>query len=112
MARYLPANDPYGLRNATDIVEIEQYDFDRRTVDLPDGRTLRLFPTEHNGIANCSSTSKPNSAVRAHSELDQHSRAESDKHSHRAQGLDRLFESGRSNCSVFREYINRCILGV
>lgn len=45
MARYLPANDPYGLRNATDIVEIEQHDFHPRTVDLPDGRTLRLFTT-------------------------------------------------------------------
>lgn len=45
MARYLPANDPYGLRNATDIVEIEQHDFDPHTVDLPDGRTLRLFTT-------------------------------------------------------------------
>jgi hypothetical protein len=45
MARYLPANDPYGLRNATDIVEIEQHDFPSRTVDLPDGRTLRLFTT-------------------------------------------------------------------
>ncbi|OZE85998.1 hypothetical protein CH304_03645 [Rhodococcus sp. 15-649-1-2] len=45
MARYLPANDPYRLRNATDIVEIEQHDFHPRTVDLPDGRTLRLFTT-------------------------------------------------------------------
>lgn len=45
MARYLPANDPYGLRNATDIVEIEQHDFHPRTVDLPDGCTLRLFTT-------------------------------------------------------------------
>lgn len=43
MARYLPANDPYGLRNATEIIQIEQHDFDPRTVDLPDGRTLRLF---------------------------------------------------------------------
>ncbi|MDZ7931184.1 MAG: hypothetical protein U5N21_14520 [Rhodococcus sp. (in: high G+C Gram-positive bacteria)] len=42
MAHYLPANDPYGLRDFT-YMRIEQYDFDSRTVDLPDGRTLRLF---------------------------------------------------------------------
>lgn len=45
MARYLAMNDPYGLIDATDIGEIEQHDFDPRTVDLPDGRTLRLFTT-------------------------------------------------------------------
>ncbi|OZF36972.1 hypothetical protein CH296_05200 [Rhodococcus sp. 14-2496-1d] len=44
MARYLPANDPYELRDFT-YMRIEQHDFDSRTVDLPDGRNLRLFTT-------------------------------------------------------------------
>lgn len=42
MARYLPANDPYALRDFT-YMRIEQYDSQDHEIDLPDGRTLRLF---------------------------------------------------------------------
>ncbi|OZE32172.1 hypothetical protein CH278_15210 [Rhodococcus sp. 05-2254-5] len=45
MAHYLPANDPYALTHAADIDVVEQHDFPPRTIDLPDGRTLRLFTT-------------------------------------------------------------------
>ncbi|MGV8875742.1 MAG: hypothetical protein ACOH2Q_24680 [Rhodococcus sp. (in: high G+C Gram-positive bacteria)] len=45
MAHYIPANDPYALTHAADIDGVEQHDFPPRTIDLPDGRTLRLFTT-------------------------------------------------------------------